>query len=311
MTDTQILWLGAAVLVVAAVAVLYLILSGGRVVALSRRRPPDTAPLSGLTRSADAATRLAGRALGTRAGALEEALDQAGIRSTPQEFLVLVASGMVALFAVGGLLWGPLQGLVLLFLGPLLAYILVRIQTERRRKKFGLQLDETLAILSGSLRAGYSLPQACTTVAAETEAPTSEEFARVSNEARVGRPFVAALEDAAVRVKNDDFYWIVQAIAINREVGGNLADVLEGVGRTIRERTHLKRQVDALAAEGKLSAIILGALPFVMFLLLSLVNPSYIARLYESLTGILILVAGGIMLLIGILWLRVLVRIKY
>lgn len=83
-----------------------------------------------------------------------------------------------------------------------------------------------------------------------------------------------ALEDSARHMKNDDFAWIVQAIAINREVGGNLADVLEGVGATIRERTQLKRQVDALSAEGRLSAIVLGALPFVMFVVVSSPTPA-------------------------------------
>lgn len=268
-------------------------------------------PQRPLGRAADAASRMASRALGNRRGALEDALEQAGIKSRPQDFLVLVASGMVALFALGLLVWGPAQGLLLLLLGPLAGWLVVRVATNRRRKRFALQLDETLSILSGSLRAGYSLPQAAATVATEAEAPTSEEFARVINEARVGRPFVAALEDAARRMRNDDFGWIVQAIAINREVGGNLADVLEGVGHTIRERTQLKRQVDALAAEGRFSAIVLGALPFVVFLLLSLVNPGYIGQFGESLMGMLMLVFAGILLVVGLFWLRAVVKIKY
>ena len=311
MTATQTLILGAAALIASVGLVIGLIVSGGRLVPMARRRPLDAAPRGGITRAADAAAGLASRALGSRPGRVEDALEQAGLRLPPQDFLVLVTSGMVGLFALGMLLWGPLAGLLVMASGPLLALGVLRLLMGRRRKAFALQLDETLALLAGSLRAGYSLPQACSTVASEAEAPTSEEFARVLNEARVGRPFVDALEDASVRVKNEDFYWIVQAIANNREVGGNLADVLEGVGHTIRERTHLKRQVDALSAEGRLSAVILGALPFVVFLAISVLNPGYMARFGESLLGILMLTAAGAMLIIGLLWLRVLVRIKY
>jgi tight adherence protein B len=185
------------------------------------------------------------------------------------------------------------------------------VRTQRRQRAFANQLEETLQMLAGSLRAGYSLPQAAATVATEAEAPTSEEFARVINEARVGRSLIEAFHDAAVRVRSDDFYWIVQAITINREVGGNLAEVLEGVGKTIRERVHLRRQVEALASEGKLSAIILIALPPAVILLLSVSQPEYLARFGESALGIALLVVAAVLLIVGALWLRALVRIKF
>lgn len=300
-----------AVLLVAVVLLVLLISTGGRLVPMSRRRPAGAAPASALSRSAEGATRLAARALGDRAGNFEESLELAGLRLRPQEFMVVLASGMIVMFAVGLMLWGGVGGLLLLVATPLLALVVVRTLVARRRKAFALQLDETLSVLAGSLRAGYSLPQAAATVAAESESPTSDVFTRIINESRVGRSFIEAMEDAAERVKNDDFYWIVQAIGINREVGGNLADVLDGVSLTIRERSQLKRQVDSLSAEGRLSAIILGALPVVVFLMLSLVNPGYVAKFGESTLGIAILVAAGVLLVLGLAWLRVLVKIKY
>lgn len=311
MTDTTMLWIAGGALALAVVVAIGLILSGGRLVPLDRRRPADALPPRPLARAADRASKVANRALGARRSALADALDQAGLRTRPQDFLVLVASGMVALFALGLLVWGPLPGLALLLAGPLLAWVVIRLATDRRRKKFALQLDETLSMLSGSLRAGYSLPQACATVANEAEEPTSTEFARVINESRVGRPFVEALEESTRRMRNDDFAWIVQAIAINREVGGNLADVLEGVGATIRERTQLKRQVDALSAEGRLSAIVLGALPFVMFFVVSITSPGYMGRFLESAIGIAMLLVAAILLIVGLFWLRAVVRIKF
>ncbi len=253
----------------------------------------------------------AGRILGEREGLLAEALVRAGVKQRPRDVIVLAASAAVALFAVGLLTRGPLLAVVLALLAPLGTWLLVLLRTQRRQRAFANQLEETLQMLAGSLRAGYSLPQAAATVATEAEAPTSEEFARVINEARVGRSLIDAFHDAAVRVRSDDFYWIVQAIAINREVGGNLAEVLEGVGKTIRERVHLRRQVEALASEGKLSAVILVALPPVVVLVLSLGNPSYIARFGESAMGIALLVAAVVLLVLGALWLRVLTRIKF
>lgn len=311
MTGTPVLVTAGVLLLIAVIALVALIATGGRTVSLARRRPAGTPQNTALNRAAEGATRVAARALGDRAGNMSESLDLAGIRMRPQDFMVVLASGMVALFAAGLLLWGPLGGLLLLLAAPLIAFMVVRWLTARRRKAFSLQLDETLSTLAGSLRAGYSLPQACSTVASEAQAPTSEVFARVINEARVGRPFIEALQEAAQRMRIEDFFWIVQAIAINREVGGNLADVLDGVGLTIRERTHLKRQVDSLSAEGRLSAVILGALPIVVFLLLSLVNPAYIGKFGESVGSMALLVLAGIMLILGLLWLRVLVKIKY
>ncbi|HHW82820.1 MAG TPA: type II secretion system protein F, partial [Actinomycetales bacterium] len=157
------LWIGAGLLALAVLAVLLLIATGGKTVPMSRRRPADAQSASALSRTADRATYLAGRALGDRAGSLEQSLDNAGLKATPQDFLVIVGSGMVALFALGLLVWGPIGGVLLLLAGPIVAMVVVSLRTSRRQRRFALQLDETLAILSGSLRAGYSLPQAAAT----------------------------------------------------------------------------------------------------------------------------------------------------
>lgn len=310
MTDTVRLWVGAASLIGAFAGLLYVLLSPGRL-PLSRRRfgaEPDHGPLAGL---ADVVTAVARRGLGEREGPLADALVLAGVKQRPQDVAVLVGSAMVGLFAVGFVFQGPVAGAILACLSPLGAWAWLRIRTGRRRAAFSAQLDETLQMLAGGLRSGYSLPQAAATVATEAAEPTCEEFSRVINEARVGRPLVEALEDAARRVRSDDFFWVVQAIAINREVGGNLADVLDGVGETIRERIHLKRQVDALAAEGKLSAVILCLLPVVMLGLMSIVNPTYLFKFGESTLGIAMLVVGGVMMVIGVLWMRSMVNLKF
>ena len=159
------------------------------------------------------------------------------------------------------LLGGPLLGLLLVGRRcPLGARLLVEFRAGRRQAAFADQLDDSLQLMASSLRAGHSLLRAVDVGAREdASAPTSEEFARIVNETRVGRDLSDALDEVAERMGSDDFTWVAQAIAIHREVGGNLAEVLDAVGHTIRERNQIRRQVKALSAEGKLSAIVLMA----------------------------------------------------
>jgi tight adherence protein B len=149
------------------------------------------------------------------------------------------------------------------------------------------------------------------TIGQEAGAPVSQEFTRVTNEVRVGRSMMDALDDVAKRMRNEDFYWITQAIGINREVGGNLADVLDNVSKTIRERAQMKRQVAALAADGKLSAIILMLLPFVVALFLFVMSREYLMLLFSEPLGWGMLGAGAVMLGIGGFWLSKVISVKY
>ena len=140
-------------------------------------------------------------------------------------------------------------------------------------------------------------------MAREAPAPTGEEFRRVVLEIRLGRDLTDALHDMAGRVRTEDFRWVVQAIDIHREVGGDLAAILDTVGGTIRERNQLLRQVSALTAEGRLSAYILVALPFVLAFLLRMVNPGYFSLLTHG-PGLAMTGVGIVMLSAGALWFR-------
>ena len=194
---------------------------------------------------------------------------------------------------------------------PVVARIGVNVRASRRQKAFADQLDDSLQLMASSLRAGHSLLQALDSVAREAEEPTREEFARIVNETRVGRELGDALDETAERMGSEDFAWVTQAIAINREVGGNLAEVLDGVGHTIRERNQIRRQVKALSAEGKLSALVLMALPFGVLAFLAITNPAYIAKFTESLAGYAMIAAGVLLLVVGGLWLRKVVSFKF
>lgn len=291
--------------------VVLLLLPSAAQVPLERRRPGAVPEPGALETLSTAATDAVGKVL-TRKNpvGLKLALELAGIKMRPQDVIFLAIVGAIAGAAVGLLLiwpWGALLGA----LSPLVVKAWIDGTTSRRRSKFADQLDDALQLMSSSLRAGHSLPQALNSVAREAEDPIAEEFLRVMNENRVGRDLGASLEDTAKRMGSEDFEWVVQAIAINREVGGNLAEVLDGVGHTIRERAQIRRQVKALSAEGKLSAYILMGLPFVVAIFIFLTNRAYLLKFTENALGLIMLAVAGVLLVVGGFWMRKTVQIKF
>jgi tight adherence protein B len=280
---------------------------------IGRRRPGVVAPDSGVSRFAAATTGAVAGALAQRRWdrALASALDEAGVRKSPAEFVVLTASAGAVSVLVGMLLGSPGLALLLALAAPLGAMVLLRVRKGRRQRKFADQLDDTLQLVAGGLRAGHSLLRAIDSVSHEAESPTREEFARIVNETRLGRDLNDALENVATRMKCEDFSWVAQAIGIHREVGGDLAEVLDQVGATIRERNQLRRQVQSLSSEGKMSAYILMALPFVVTGLLCLTSPAYIGQFVESPLGFVLMGAAVVMLTVGALWLRKVVSFSF
>ncbi|GAP54662.1 type II secretion system protein, partial [Arthrobacter sp. Hiyo6] len=201
-------------------------------------------------------------------------LDQAGLKISRADFTVLVGTASVVAGFVGLILQGPVFAVLFTVCTPILAVMYLSFLTQRRRNRFEAQLGDTLTMVSGGLRAGHSVLRAIDAVAQEASEPTATEFSRVVNETRLGRDLEASLNDVSLRMKSEDFNWMAQAIEINREVGGDLAEVFDQVGETIRERSQIKGTIKALSAEGKLSAIILMALPVLLFILIGLANRS-------------------------------------
>jgi tight adherence protein B len=181
---------------------------------------------------------------------------------------------------------------------------------RRRQSKFESQLGGTLQLLSGTLRAGYAILQAFDAVAREADGPTNAEFRRIILETRLGRDLSDALRAMAERVGGDDTAWVVQAIEIHRQVGGDLAEVLDRVAETIREREQVRRQVKALSAEGRLSAYVLLALPVLIAGFLGMTNPEYIGELAHG-GGLILAAIGVVLMVIGAAWLKKLCRLVY
>lgn len=240
-----------------------------------------------------------------------DALGGAGLKSSPSEFIVMVVGASLLLAVVGFVMQGLLAGLLLAALGPVGGWMLVKVLTGRRYAAFEAQLSDMLMSLSGSLRAGHGVAQSLHSASVEMPAPMGEELARIVNETRVGRPATDSMAEVGRRMRCEDFEWLSQAIEINREVGGDLAGVMDHVAETVRERAQIKGQVRALAAEGKFSAYILIALPFFVAAVINLSNPGYMSTLTQSTLGWILIAVGVVMMAIGSFWISRMVKIKF
>lgn len=241
-----------------------------------------------------------------------EQLESAGIPLKAAEWMLIhigigVGGGLLFFFVFGGAFLPAMLGLTVGLLGP---WMYLSLKRTRRHKKFMAQMPDTLQLMAGSLAAGYSMPQAVDTVVREGEAPMATEFNRALIEARLGVPLEDALDGIGTRMASVDFTWVVMAIKIQREVGGNLAEVLNTVAATLRERERLRRQVDVLSAEGRLSAWILGLLPVVFAVYLVLARPEYLDPLISDPLGWILIGLGVGLMLAGVFWLRKVVRVE-
>jgi tight adherence protein B len=241
---------------------------------------------------------------------LDAELEAAGVSLRSGEFVV--ASVVAALvFGVLGaaLLRNALLALIVAAFGAAFPTLLLRMALNKRADRLREQLPDVLTIMAASLRAGHSFLQSLDTVAKEIAQPAAAEFQRVVAEIRLGRPAEDALEALAERVGSADFKWAVLAVNIQREVGGNLAEILDTVADTLRERAMLRRQVRVLTAEGRLSAWVLALLPIAIGLYMAAVNPSYIGLLVTTTIGLVMLGTAIALMALGILWMRKIVNI--
>ncbi|MDN4610763.1 type II secretion system F family protein [Arthrobacter burdickii] len=279
---------------------------------LSRRRPGVPQELSVFSRVSSSTVGAVDDALGKSGGLYgKDLLYDAGVKMRPADFTVFVLSMSLVAALLVGFLSHVVLGLLVAIIVPFLARLVLSLKRDKRRARFDAQLPDTIQTLIGGLRAGHSVMRAIDAVAADAEAPASEELGRIVNETRIGKDSHLAIEEAAIRMDSEDFRWIAQAIQIHREVGGDLAEVLEHVLETIRERSEIKGQVRALSAEGKMSAYILMAVPVAIAVLFGIINPPYMLVLVQNFLGILMICASAVMYAIGGFWLSRVIKIKF
>ena len=239
---------------------------------------------------------------------LTRTLERAGIRLRPGQWALRAAVVCLASTVLFTVLLN-IPGLVIgLALGALASWLHLRYREDRRTGAFASGLPDALTLVIGSLRSGFALPQALDAMVKETTDPISTEFSRALTEVRLGADLEDALDRTATRMRSKDLSWTVMAIRIQREVGGNLAEVLGRTVETMRERDQMRRQIKALSAEGRMSAWVLISLPVIVTLLMLLIRPQYLAPMAHNPIGITMLVAALILLLLGGAWVFRLVK---
>jgi tight adherence protein B len=241
---------------------------------------------------------------------LDAELEAAGVSLRSGEFVVAtVGSTIVGLILGAALLRHVILALVVGAVAAAAPTIALRVALNRRSDKLREQLPDVLTIMASSLRAGHSFLQALDTVAKEISQPAATEFQRVVAEIRLGRGAEDAMEAMAERVGSEDFKWAVLAVNIQREVGGNLAEILDTVADTLRERAMIRREIRVLTSEGRLSAWVLTLLPMGIALYMFAVNPDYISLLVTTTIGLVMLITALALLVIGVVWMRKIVDI--
>ncbi|MGI9458283.1 MAG: type II secretion system F family protein [Aeoliella sp.] len=237
--------------------------------------------------------------------------EQADVNMTVGKFLLIVAGSAgagIALPTLGGMpvKFAPIIAATFCFL----PFMWLFMKRKRRLKKFAAQLPEALELVARALRAGHSLAAGFNLVGQEMSAPIATEFNRTFEEQNLGMPLEEALENLCNRIPNLDLKFFATAVILQRQTGGDLAEILDKIGRLIRERFKIWGQVQALTGEGRLSGIVLLALPPALFVTVYKMNPDYLMLLFTDDLGKKMLAGGLIMQLLGAIVIRKIVNIR-
>ncbi len=244
-------------------------------------------------------------------GRLALQLDRAGMRLRPHEWLLLRAAVCVTAALLIGVSLGAVAGVLLgLPVGWIVTSLYHRNRAAKRVTAFRELLPDALQLIVGSLRSGFSLTQAVDAMARELPDPIASEFGRALGETRLGVDIEDAMDRVATRMRSKELAWAVVAIRVQREVGGNLAEVLTTTVESMREREALQREVRSLSAEGRLSAWVLLALPIGVGAFMLLVRAEYVRPLYTEPLGIVMSIVGIMLVLAGGFWLSRLIKIE-
>ncbi len=237
-------------------------------------------------------------------------LSQAAVLMKPEEFIGLC---FICSILFGGILFLLLRSvLALLFIpiGFILPRVFLGMKKNARMLKINHQLPEALNIIGNGLRAGFSFTQAMAVVTRELKGPLSDEFRKVLRDNSYGKPLDEALMEMSQRTDDEDLDMFITALIIQRQVGGNLANILDTISQTIRERVQIKGEIKSLTAQGRMSGIVVSILPIALALGLSVISPGYLDSLFTTTIGKIMIFAGVFLELIGIIVLNKLVDVK-
>ena len=236
----------------------------------------------------------------------------ADIMMKPEEFgliwlvLTFVPAGLAALFKAG-----IMPSATLAALGAFLPIIFIKIKKGKRIKAFEGQLGDTLIMICNGLRSGFSFQQTMENVANDMPAPIGIEFGRVCNEIRYGATMEEALNNMVERVKSPDLMLVVSAVLIQRTTGGNLSEILSTISNTIKDRIRIKGEISSITAQGRMSGMIIGALPVCIAAMLMVINPDYMSTFFTTSAGKIMLAVSVVMEIVGFFAIRKVVTIEY
>jgi tight adherence protein B len=242
---------------------------------------------------------------------MTQELARADLKLTPAEFLMikLVVVGILAI--AGYLIFHQLfMALPAGIAGYFAPNFYVRFRQGRRKAAFGNQLPDAVSLLANSLRSGYSLPQSMELLSREMQPPIASEFGRVVREMGLGLSFETAMNNMVRRNKNEDLDLVITAILVNHEVGGNLSQVLEVIGHTIRERIRIKGEISVLTAQQRASGYLVGSMPFALTVILFILNPEYMGELFHSLCGYMMACTSFGLVVMAFILIRKIVNIE-
>lgn len=242
---------------------------------------------------------------------LESWLYRSGVPLKPEEYIIFQ---WISIALCTGILYLIVDHVVVAPFGVLTGYFLPRIiiqkKQQTRLKAFNEDLPEMISSIVGALKAGFSFPQALKSVAEEAKSPMKEELETVLREMKYGTTLEDALNRLQDRMPSEDLDLMIQAIVIQRQVGGNLAGVLEKIVQTIRDRIHIQGHISTLTAQGRMSGMVIGLLPVGLGAILYLIQPEYIGRLFTHPLGITLVVAAVFSCSIGFFLLRKITTIE-
>lgn len=238
-------------------------------------------------------------------------LAQAAVLMKPEEFIgICIISGVV----LGLLIFSASNSILTLPLGFVGGFWIPNLFLEsvksKRAKKLNSQLPEALTIISNGLRAGFSINQAMSAASKELQEPISDEFGKVIRENSLGKPLETALLDMAKKVNDNDLDIFVTAMLIQRQVGGNLAEILENISKTIRERVRIRGEIKTLTSQSRFSAVVISVMPIAIAVVIGFLNPQYIRTLFTTQMGIMMVIGAVILDVLGIIVLKKIVNIE-
>src|SRR5579864_7494550 len=238
-----------------------------------------------------------------------EQLQRADLKLRPSEYFMIQVGSGVIVGLIGYWRWGLIFAL-LFFAGYLIPGFYVKYRVAQRLKKFNGQLGDTLTLLSNALKAGYSFAQAIDTVAKNAVAPIGDEFARAVREMNLGGSPDEALSNITKRIASPDFDLVSTAYSIHRTVGGNLAEILDNIAYTIRERVRIKGEIQTLTAQARASGTIITALPILLAVFMFFVTPTYFQPMFRNIIGWILIAIGAFMIFLGNMIIRRIVQIE-